>query len=213
MNDTGRLVALAIKERKIKSNTIEKKYYYIEIDKVLCNPINISEAFKQLHDDEKMYIKMLLKVDDYVAKVFFTRKVLIVEGDTEEVVIRETIEWLSNEQKLDIYQNWQIIKARGKAAIISLVKFLKAMGVEPLVMHDSDIGTQGAEVFNQPILEAVGDPTRVFQLNNCMEDVLGYTVPSSEKPFKAYKYIKENWKQQDDIPENWMNIFKIIFGV
>ncbi|WP_455716517.1 ATP-dependent nuclease [Anaerosporobacter sp.] len=185
----------------------------IEIDKVLCNPFNISEAFKQLHDDEKMYIKMLLKIDDYVAKVFFTKKVLIVEGDTEEVVIRETIEWLSNEQKLNIYHNWQIIKARGKAAIISLVKFLKAMGVEPLVMHDSDIGTQGAEVFNQPILEAVGDPTRVFQLNNCMEDILGYTAPSSEKPFKAYKYIKENWNQQSDIPEEWLNLFKSIFGL
>lgn len=185
----------------------------ITIEKVFCNPFNISQAFTDLHDDDKTYIKMLLKIDDYVAKVFFVKYVLIVEGDTEEVVLRGTIDMLDEESKQNLYQNWQIIKARGKAAIISLVKFLTAMGIHPTVMHDQDSGTAGAEIFNQPILDAVGDPEKVYALTNCIEDVLGYPAPSSEKPYKAYKYIKDNWIDINHIPERWMNIFQSIFGV
>lgn len=185
----------------------------INIEKIFCNPFNISQAFTDLHEDDKTYIKMLLKVDDYVAKVFFAKYVLIVEGDTEEVVLRETIDRLDNTSKQNIYQNWQIIKARGKAAIISLVKFLTAMGINPTVMHDQDTGIEGAEVFNQPILEAVGNPEKVFALNNCIEDVLGYRAPSSEKPYKAFKHIKDNWTDINQIPKSWMSIFRSIFDI
>ncbi len=34
---------------------------------------------------------MLLKMDDYLARVFFAKNILIIEGDTEEIVLRETI--------------------------------------------------------------------------------------------------------------------------
>ncbi|MHB8128915.1 MAG: ATP-dependent nuclease [Mobilitalea sp.] len=185
----------------------------INIESVFCNPFNISQAFRDLHEVDKTYIKMLLKVDDYVAKVFFAKGVLIVEGDTEEVVLRETIDRLDDTTKLNIYQNWQIIKARGKAAIISLVKFLNAMGINPTVMHDQDSGTAGAEIFNQPILNAVGNPEKVYALTNCIEDVLGYPAPTSEKPYKAYKYIKDNWTDVNHIPERWLNIFNDIFNI
>lgn len=184
-----------------------------EYEKTNCNPFNISQAFKDLHDNDKTYIKMLLKIDDYVAKVFFVKNVLIVEGDTEEVVLRETIESLDEITKLKIYQNWQIIKARGKAAIISLVKFLQSMGINPKVMHDKDTGTAGAEVFNQPILDVVADNAKVYSLENCIEDILGYDAPSSEKPYKAYKYIKNNWTDITRISDRWMNIFKDIFEI
>lgn len=185
----------------------------ITIERVLCNPFNISKAFTELHENDKSYIKMLLKVDDYVAKVFFAKYVLIVEGDTEEVVIRETIDMLDNRSRQEIYQNWQIIKARGKAAIISLVKFLTAMGISPTVMHDQDTGVEGAEIYNQPIAEAVGNPEKVYVLANCIEDILGYRAPSTEKPYKAYKYIKDNWTDISNIPEAWMSIFRSIFRI
>jgi len=185
----------------------------ITFEKISCNPFNISQAYMDLQSDDKSYIKMLLKIDDYVAKVFFVKRVLIVEGDTEEVVLRETIERLDEANKIKIYQNWQIIKARGKAAIISLVKFLRAMGIEPTVMHDLDTGTAGAEVFNQPIQDAVGNVNRVFPITNCIEDVLGYTAPNYEKPYKAFKYINSNWESINDIPVSWMSIFKAIFEI
>lgn len=46
----------------------------IEIDHVIINPFNISSAFQSLVGEDKSYIKMLLRVDDSVAKIFFCEK-------------------------------------------------------------------------------------------------------------------------------------------
>lgn len=172
----------------------------LALDTVKSFVFNTSQAFRSLHEDEKSYVKMLLKIDDYMAKVFFVKKVLIVEGDTEDIVLRETIKRMPSIVAKDILFNWQIVKARGKATISSLVKYLKAMGIEPIVVHDEDAGVQNAEMHNRPILEAVGDISRRFMLHNCIENVLGYTAPTKDKPYKAYKHVMDNW------PDDWNSV-------
>ena len=87
------------------------------------------------------------------------------------------------------------------------------MGIEPVVMHDKDSETPGAVVFNQPILEAVGDATKVFVVENCIEDVLGYTAPRSNKPYKAYVHIKNNWTDYNSISESWREIVSNVFAL
>lgn len=69
------------------------------------------------------------------------------------------------------------------------------------VIHDRDGGTAGAEVFNGPIAAAVGEADKVIMLEECVEDLLGYPAPGSEKPFKAYQETQrwgDNW---NDVPE------------
>lgn len=95
--------------------------------------------------------------------------------------------------KKSIKCKWQIVKARGKAIIISLVNYLKAMVINPIVIHNKDTGTAGAEIFNQPIADAVGCAENLYVVEDCIEDLLGYRAPTYEKPFTAYKYIKANW--------------------
>ncbi|WP_413299728.1 AAA family ATPase [Bacillus sp. 1P10SD] len=163
-----------------------------DVQKIQANPFNLTESFHNLTREDKPYVKMIVRMDDQMAKIFFVNNVLIVEGDTEDIVLRETIQRMPNEVRKDILHNWHIVKARGKASIISLVKYLNAMGLRPFVIHDKDTGTAGAEVFNQPILELVGED-RIFPLENCIEDILGYPAPTSEKPFRAYRYINSNW--------------------
>ena len=198
---------LSLKSEKINVDSEE-----LEAELVYCNPFNTSKAFIGLQEDDRAYVKMLIRIDDYISKVFFARKVLIIEGDTEEVVLKETIERVEEGKRLNIMHNWQIVKARGKASIISLVKYLKAMGINPYVMHDSDTGKEHAEKFNKPISEAVGDSNMVFKLERCIEDVLGYDAPNNEKPFKAYKFINDNWSDVDSISLKWKETFCKIFG-
>src|SRR5690606_18523044 len=97
-----------------------------------------------------------------------------VEGDTEEVVIRETVARMPEDMYKDFSYNWEVVKARGKAAIIPLVKYFNALGIYPYVIHDRDGGIEKACNFNKSILDAVGDPNRVFLIKECMEDLLGY---------------------------------------
>ncbi|WP_120291982.1 TOPRIM nucleotidyl transferase/hydrolase domain-containing protein [Paraburkholderia sp. BL23I1N1] len=155
---------------------------------------------------------MILRVDDHVARVFFTRNVVIVEGDTEEVVIKETLKRLPKERYLKVVSDFEIIKARGKASIIGLIKYLIAMDIAPIVVHDRDAGVAGAEVFNQPIVDALGGAGKVVQMHENIEDEIGYAAPNAEKPFRAYQ---ETLKWGDDwagVPANWKKKMHEIFG-
>lgn len=175
-------------------------------------PFNITKEFLALQENEKDYIKMLLRVEESIAKSFFVKKVLIVEGDTEQVVLSETISRMPSRIQSEILSEWYILRARGKATIIPLIKYLKAMHIDIYVMHDKDENTPGAVVFNEPIRQALDNDTHLFVLENCVEDVLGYVAPTSDKPYKAYCYIKDNWKQWKDINGKWKKIVEDIFN-
>lgn len=174
---------------------------------------NIQEGFKNLQEDEKDYVKLLLKMDDYLSRVFFAKNVLVIEGDTEEIVLKETISLMPEEIKKNVLCNWQIVRARGKGSIIALVKYLKAMNIEPYVMHDKDSETPGAVKMNEPIRKALNNDEKLIILENCMEDVLGYVATSNDKPYKAYKFIKENWKNDySKIGDKWKKIVEELFN-
>ncbi|WP_192945753.1 MULTISPECIES: ATP-dependent nuclease [Staphylococcus] len=183
------------------------------IEQVIINPFNISSKFKNLTDEDKTYVKMILKMDDSIAKIFFTKNVLIIEGDTEELVFKETILRMPEHMQKEFSYNWEIIKARGKAAIIPLVNYLKSMGIKTYVMHDRDANTPGATKFNEPISKALNDDAKLYLLEECIEDMLGYNPPSNEKPYNAYRFINENWKDSwDDVTESWKRIINSLYN-
>lgn len=181
-------------------------------DAIQVQPFNITEAFKRLEDVDKDYVKMILKVDDYIARVFFTKRIVIVEGDTEDIVIRETLKRVEKSKQLCIRASTEVIKARGKASIIGLVKYLKVMGITPFVIHDRDGGVEGAEKFNAPIEVAVGK-ANVIQLEECLENVLGYDPPLTEKPFSAYSFTKKWGDAWLDVPEKWRQVMERAFEI
>lgn len=174
-------------------------------------PFNVTDEYKRLHADLKDYIKMILKIDDTVAKSFFVKKVLIVEGDTEQIVLAETFNKMPPSLKTDILSNWHIVKARGKAAIIALIKYLKSMSIDVYVIHDGDYDTPGAEKFNEPIQQMLNNDSHLVVLQNCIEDEMGYPAPTYNKPFKAYKHIQDTWTDWNSIPESWRRCIEKIF--
>lgn len=101
---------------------------------------------------------------------------------TEQVVLSETISRMPSRIQSEILSEWYILRARGKATIIPLIKYLKAMHIDIYVIHDKDENTSGAVVFNEPIRQALDNDTHLFVLENCVEDVLGYVAPTSDKP-------------------------------
>lgn len=177
------------------------------------NPFNITQAYERLKDEERDLLKLVLKMDDYVSRVFFSSEVIIIEGDTEEIVLKESIRRMPEEVRKDILFNYQIIRARGKATIVALIKYLKALSIDPIVIHDKD-EKPGAIKFNEPIKNNVSSEERLIVLENCIEDVLGYTPPERDKPYEAYKYIRENWNVSnswDGVQDNWKEICEKIF--
>lgn len=180
---------------------------------ITSSPFNVTDALHTLEEDVKAHVKMLLRVDDHIARVFFTKHVVIIEGDTEEIVLKEALMRLPKDRRLKIISDFEIIKARGKASIIGLVKYLTAMGIEPIVVHDRDGGIAGAEKFNQPIADALAGKGRVIQMHENLEQVLGYNAPTSEKPFRAYQETQKwDLSEWDKIPKVWRDKMVEIFG-
>ncbi|PKG68292.1 MULTISPECIES: AAA family ATPase [Pseudoalteromonas] len=183
------------------------KFSLTETNFSTSSSFNLEEAFLTLQGDEKQNLKMLLKVDDYISRMFFTKKCIFVEGDTEEVVVRETIKRLSVEDKAKVVGNCEFLRARGKAVLISIAKYLNALDVEYIFMHDRDAGTARAEAMNAPILAQTGEDRRIM-IEECIEDLLGYPAPSYEKPYKAHIFIEENWGDEfGDLPNDWKTTF------
>ncbi|WP_226646042.1 ATP-dependent nuclease [Microbulbifer variabilis] len=183
------------------------KFNFTENNFSTSNSFNLEEAFVKLAEDEKQNLKMLLKVDDYISRMFFSKKCVFVEGDTEEVVVRETIKRLSHEDKAKVIGNCEFLRARGKAVLISIAKYLNALNINYIFMHDRDEGTERAEAMNAPILAQTGQDRRIM-IEECIEDLLGYDAPSSEKPYKAHLHIQKNWGDEFiDLPNDWKSIF------
>lgn len=83
--------------------------------------------------DDRQNLKLLNICDPYVAEFFFGGRVIIVEGDTEYTAFNYI-----RRERPDKYNNVHIIRARGKATIVSLVKILNHFGTAYSVLHDSD---------------------------------------------------------------------------
>ncbi len=171
---------------------------------------NVTDEYLKLQGDDKDYVKMILKLDDYVSRAFFTKTVIIVEGDSEDVALREAMELLPEDVRLRIRADFEVIKARGKASIIGLAKYLKALGITFRVLHDRDGNTPGAVVFNQPIQDAVGDSGRVVVFEECLEDALGYPPPTEDKPWRTFKQA-ETWADWADVPKKFREVMAKLF--
>jgi putative ATP-dependent endonuclease of OLD family len=174
---------------------------------------SVSKAFKSLQAEDKTHVKMILKIDDYVARAFFTNRTILVEGDTEDIVIKETTRRLPQIEYSKVISNCEVIKGRGKPILISLIKYLKAVGIEPIVMHDADTGVEGAMVHNQPIREALNNDGNLIVLDRYLEDILGYSAPSSNKPYRAYVETQKWGEEYSDIPEKWRDIYQKLVNI
>lgn len=179
---------------------------------ILVEPFNVTDKFIELQGNDKSYVKMIMKIDDYISRVFFTKRIVIVEGDTEEIVIRETLRRLDKEKRLAILSKMEVVRARGKASIIGLSKYLKSFGINIFVIHDRDKGVEKAEIFNKHISDVVGEDN-VIQLEECIEYVLGYTAPKAEKPYTAYNTVNGWGDEWTDIPEKWRKVVEKAFEI
>ncbi|MBA3898919.1 MAG: AAA family ATPase [Bacteroidetes bacterium] len=149
----------------------------------------------KLNEDDKQNLKLLNHCDPYVAEFFFGGKVVIVEGDTEYTAFNYI-----KSKKPDLYRDVHIIRARGKATIVSLVKILNHFGSSYSVLHDSDkpltaSGKGNPAWGNNPnILAAVnskpeGAKTRLLASLPNFEEAYFREEIKSEKPYNALKTI------------------------
>lgn len=178
----------------------------VKVEKNAAGAIHGTTVFRpdtaKLDDDDKRNLKLLNLCDPYVSEFFFGGKVIVVEGDTEYTAFNYI-----KATKPEEYKNVHIIRARGKATIVSLVKILNHFGSSYSVLHDSDIPEivtkKGITMANPAwgnnpnILDAVnakpeGTQTRLLASLPNFEEAYFGEAAETEKPYNALRTISDN---------------------
>lgn len=178
----------------------------IKVEKAENGEIRGTTVFRpdrvNLDADDKKNLKLLNMCDPYVAEFFFGGKVIVVEGDTEYTAFNYI-----KKQKPELYNNINIIRARGKATIVSLIKVLNHFGSDYAILHDCDkprITTKkGREMANPAwgnnpnILDAInskpeGTATRLLASVPNFEEAYFGEVAEEEKPYNALKKLEDD---------------------
>lgn len=157
----------------------------------------------QLDDDDRARLKMLNICDPYVAEFFFGGNTILVEGDTEYTAFREIVA-----AEPDSFPGVHVVRARGKATIVTLCKILNAFEAPYAVLHDSDrpkvhgrkTGTERtnpAWTLNERILDIVNaapkrDRVRLLASVPNFEVAFFGSEAEDEKPYAAYVALQKD---------------------
>ncbi len=154
-------------------------------------------------DNEKDEFKLLSKIDPTRSELFFSKKVVLVEGDTERMTIPIIGEKLGFIFPL---KGITVIEAGGKMALPFFMKIMNVFGIKYLTIFDEDPvnpSEQDAEKkkqaqkifnFNGKIGEAVGSTGELLMIRGTFETLLGVSrnqMDKKGKPFAAYRKISD----------------------
>lgn len=205
----------------------------IRVDKTTDDHIKTTTLFKpesaQLDVDDKENLKLINLFDSHISEAFFGGTVLVVEGDTEY----SAFGYIKNKELEggnDAYHDLNIIRARGKVTVASMMKVLNHFGKKYYVLHDTDVptvqskrrnkeqsvdGVIAYDIFtmvnpawtnNGKILAQTTDQVRVVASVINFEDAYFDETIGSDKPENCIKHIKEE-------PEMYQKIKDLLDGI
>lgn len=145
-------------------------------------------------EDKKSRLRMITNFDPTVNEIFFAKRVVLVEGDTEVAIFREATEMLSyfeDDENKHKKRDTTFVNCRGKWTIPLFQEVMNHFGIDYVVVHDKD--SEGLnEGANGRILELLNnDESKRKLFDTKIEIVLGLTDDGKDKPIKALEQIKK----------------------
>nr|WP_223265951.1 AAA family ATPase [Pantoea vagans] len=205
----------------------------IRVDKNKDNNIETTTLFKpeyaKLDNDDKENLKLINLFDSHISEAFFGGNVLVVEGDTEYSAFNY-IKNIEMNAGNNFYHDLNIIRARGKVTVASMMKVLNHFGKKFYVLHDTDVPTieskrknkqlsiNGALVYDQfrmanpawtnniKILDQMTGNSRVVASIINFEDAYFDETIGCDKPENCISHIKND-------PEMYTKIKRLLDGI
>jgi putative ATP-dependent endonuclease of OLD family len=160
--------------------------------------------------DERETMKMLNYFDPYVCEAFFANKVVLVEGDTEAVAIRELIARFIEAGEANALEDIHVVNCGTKMNIPFFQKVMTHFSIPYFVLHDMDskLSANGnrnpAWTLNERIWAGIEETRRMggtatrFVFETEFESANGYVLDEAlGKPFSAYRQAAQ-WALNDD---------------
>lgn len=148
--------------------------------------------------DEKQRLQALQHIDPSFSEVFFGSHPILVEGDTEHAAFMASI----IERNNALMDQIAVIRARGKAILVPLIKVLTHFKIHFSLVHDSDSPNRSDGVKNGMWTENRKIHEALCQARNAgltvrhrvsvpdFERFLGHREAYKDKPLNAYLQIK-----------------------
>lgn len=195
--DSGRVQVICTTHSPIMIRLLEKQKSLVRLIRNKENILRIIQVqdniFTNEQEKKKKILRMVLNFDSSVKELFFSKKVVLVEGDTEFMTFPHVADLLGlfqiteNKIKKD---DVTLINCRGRDNIPIFQEVLNFFNIDYCVIHDLE-NQSATEGTNQNILELLGnDEGRRKYFDPKIESVLGIEG-ERQKWFKALEKVDE----------------------
>jgi putative ATP-dependent endonuclease of OLD family len=200
----------------------------VRVEKNAQNGIEATTLYRpevaRLDADDKENLKLLNLFDSHISEAFFGGKVVVVEGDTEYSAFN-FIRGREVERGNSFYKDLNVIRARGKVQVASMMKVLNHFKAKYFVLHDTDrpstqsrvldraASVQDRKVYrtkiianpawsnNRKIIDNRSEQSRVVASIINFEEAYFAEVVEKEKPESCIEHLKADPNAYDVIKQ------------
>jgi len=159
-------------------------------------------------EEQRQKLRMITEFDSSVNELFFAKRIVLVEGDTEMAVFQKAAELLNMFPNQLDRRDTTFINCRGKGSLLLFMKVLNHFGMRYTVAYDIDLP---ADTLNARIISEGGAQATLVTFNPNIEGLLGYAAAGKDKPIKAIERLLE-LHAQNAIPNAFTQNVRAIYG-
>lgn len=216
LSDSGKIQIICGTHSPIFIKLEEKQKTLARVFKDENDNLIIKQVESNLFSDdseEKNKLRVIMDFNPYVNELFFAKKVVLLEGDTEFITIPKVFNILKTETSsfgIDS-RDITLINCKSRDSIPTFQKVLNHFGIKYLVIHDleSEKFNEGTNKKILDLLESGEDQRKYFDPD--FESAIEIENKGSAKWFKAIKKIDEMSK--DEIKEKLGEYINFVYGV
>ncbi|MBN3777303.1 AAA family ATPase [Burkholderia sp. Ac-20345] len=163
-------------------------------------PKTYRSDFIEFQGDEKKRLQALQHIDPSLAEIFFGSYPIVVEGDTEHAAFIASI----LERQHELIDRVTVVRARGKAVLVPLIRVLTHFKIDFGVVHDADppfkrdgtangMWSENRKIRDEVLKARAANVTVRHRVSvPDFERYLGGDEVSKDKPLNAYLAVKED---------------------
>lgn len=159
--------------------------------------------------EQRQQLKMIAEFDSSVNELFFSKRVVLVEGDTELAVFQKAADLLNLFPNPLDKRDTTFVNCRGKGSILLFMKILNHFRIGYMVVHDVD---RAGDDTNQQIADEATCDVTIITFDPNIEQVLGYSPTGKDKPIRALRRLQD-LHSQNAMPQEFQDKVRQIFGV
>ena len=163
--------------------------------------------------DRKKYLRMVLDFDPSANELFFAKRVVLVEGDTEMAVLPEAAKLLGIFDKYPhLKHDVTFVNCHGKWTIPAFQEMLNHFQIEYFVLHDQDSQDSPAFGANEVIVNLLPSPESRYMFVDNIEQALGMDlIPRKDKPIRALEHVHALGTRDGGFPEEFAEAVQLVY--